>query len=176
MQFLAQLEDLPLSVWVRESGSVWAYPSVLFLHTLGLSMIVGFHTAINLRVLGVWPSVRLAPLQRLYPIMWGGFWVNAVTGMILLMADATTKLATTTFYVKMAFIAVALVVLVRQRRQLFGAHVAYFEPTTASSERPEGALASLPDGARALAAVSLLCWVGAITAGRLMAYLSPVAD
>ena len=41
MDWLVWLESLPLSVWVRESGSLWSYPTVLFLHTVGLAFAVG---------------------------------------------------------------------------------------------------------------------------------------
>ena len=41
MDFLAWIESAALSTWIRESGSLWSYPTVLFLHTLGLGLVVG---------------------------------------------------------------------------------------------------------------------------------------
>ena len=35
MEFLAKLENLEFSHWVLESGSFWAYPMFLFMHSLG---------------------------------------------------------------------------------------------------------------------------------------------
>ena len=36
MEFLNWLETLSYSTWVRESPSLWAFPALLFVHTLGM--------------------------------------------------------------------------------------------------------------------------------------------
>ena len=41
MEFLNSIEQSSLSIWIRESGSIWSFPTILLLHTLGMS-IVGF--------------------------------------------------------------------------------------------------------------------------------------
>jgi len=161
MEFLQWLEQTSLSVWVRESPSVWAYPSVLLFHTIGMTLCVGVAAGINVRILGVAPDLRLAPLARFFPILWTGFWINAATGVVLLMQDATTKLTNPAFFVKMVFIALAIVNLRMIRARIFG------DPRI-----DEGPLAR---SAKVLAAVSLLLWLGAITAGRLLAYIGPVS-
>jgi alkylation response protein AidB-like acyl-CoA dehydrogenase len=56
------LESTALSTWVRESGSLWAYPMVLTAHTVGMSLLVGANAVIDLRLLGVAPRVPLGPL------------------------------------------------------------------------------------------------------------------
>src|SRR5437660_11997043 len=104
MDFLAMLEQLPFSQWVLGSGSVWAYPTILTAHTLGMMILAGVTGVISLRLLGIAPTTPIKPLERLYPVMWFGFGLNAITGTILLIADATTKLTNPDFYVKMAFI------------------------------------------------------------------------
>jgi hypothetical protein len=159
--FLTGLEQLGLSVWVRESGSIWAYPTVLFLHTMGMGMVVGLSAMIDLAILGFWPRKPIRPFERLYPMMWTGFGINAVTGTILLLADASYKLTNPDFYVKMVFIFVGIWVLSRMRSKIFA------DPTL--DQGP------LPGGAKNLAWLSLVCWFGAITAGRLLAYVGPVA-
>ena len=55
MAFFVWLRDSGFSMWIRESGSIWSYPTVLFLHTLGLAIVVGFNSALDLRILGVAP-------------------------------------------------------------------------------------------------------------------------
>src|SRR4051812_8452545 len=92
MEFLKALEEIPFSIWVRESGSIWAFPTFLFLHTLGMSIVAGGSAAIALVLLGVWPKAPVKPLGRLFPLIWWGFALNATTGTVLLIADATTKL------------------------------------------------------------------------------------
>lgn len=161
MDFLTWLESLKFSIWVRESGSIWAFPTILFLHTLGMGIVAGLSTAIDLRLLGISPKTPVKPLERLYPMIWIGFWINAVTGTILLVADATTKLTNWDFYVKMIFIFIGVWVLYVMRGRVFG--------------DPELDKAPVSSGAKNLAWASLVCWFGAIVAGRLLAYLGPVS-
>jgi uncharacterized membrane protein len=160
MDFLLWLEQSGFSTWVREGGSTWGYPFILFMHTLGLGTLAGVSGAVNLRVLGFAPNIPLAPLKRLFPLMWLAFAVTAVSGTALLVADATTKLASPVFYVKMVFVALAVVNLQLIKRQVF---------TDRAGDMP------LAPNGRLLAVTSLLLWMAATTSGRLMAYLGPVS-
>ena len=163
MQFLASVENTRFSIWVRESSSLWAYPTILFMHTVGLGFLVGLNAAIDLRILGVARRMPLAPMEKFFRIMWAAFWVNAISGTMLLVADATTKLTNIVFYIKLGFIALAVVNMVLIRRRIF------HDPALDVDTRP------LNRFARTLAATSLFFWGGAITAGRLMAYFGPVS-
>jgi hypothetical protein len=160
VEFLAQLEQTGFSTWVRESRSLFSYPGILLLHTFGMAIVVGLAAGIDLRILGFAPALPLAPMRNFLPLMWLAFGVNAVTGTILLIADATTKLTNPDFFIKMGFIFLAVLLQLRIDAQVFSNRV---------PERP------LPAGARLLAAASLFCWLGAITAGRLLAYVGPVS-
>jgi hypothetical protein len=161
MDFLRWVEELRVSTWIREGADIKGYATILFLHTIGMATVVGCILAMNLRLLGVMPQAPVKPLERLYPLMWWGFVLNALTGTLLLMADATTKLTNYDFYVKMALIAIGLIVQQRMRKTVFH-----------SPQLDQGVL---PSNAKALAWASMICWLGAITAGRLLAYLGPVA-
>jgi len=161
MPFLQWLEALPLSVWIREGNSIWGYPTILFLHTVGLGFLVGLSVAMDMRLLGVASRLPLIPFAKFYPLMWIGFWVNATSGVLLLAADATTKAINTTFWVKMGFTLVAVLLLFYLRRRFFNDPLLDSKP--------------IPGKGKAIAALSLICWTGAIIAGRLMAYLGPVA-
>src|SRR5438874_875164 len=108
MEFLRSIEQSGFSTWIRESPSVWAYPTVLFLHTLGLGFLVGSSMVIDLRVLGFSRELPLEPMKKFFPIMYAGFWVNALSGLVLLMIDATSMLTNTLFYIKIGFIALAV--------------------------------------------------------------------
>ena len=156
MNFLDWLEQLGVSTWVREAPTVWAYPTVLWLHVMGMGVVAGTSAVISLRLLGVSPKTAVPPLERLYPLMWCGFWVNAVTGTGLLLANAATRLLDYTFYIKMIFIFSGVLVLQLTRKKVF------------RNLGPDG---SLPAVARTLAWASLICWLGAVTAGRLLAYI-----
>jgi hypothetical protein len=155
MEMLAGLETTPLSTWLRESPSLWAYPLILTLHTVGLAVLVGPSWALDLRLLGFATAIPLRALERAFPIMWVGFWINGISGLLLFAADATTKGATLLFVTKLGLIAIAVVNIVAIR------HVVYRpnrEPSTSAT-------------ARGLAIVSILLWIAAIGAGRWMAYV-----
>ena len=157
MSFLTAIEQSGFCTWVRESGSMWAYPLILFLHTVGLGFVVGTCMVIDLRLLGYAPRIPLKPIERFFPLLWAGFWISAISGTILLAADATTKVISTIFYVKMAFIALGVSLISKLR----------------TSVLRDG---SVPvSNGKLVAAISLACWAGAITAGRLQAYLGPVS-
>ena len=158
--FLIRLEQSGFSIWVRESTSLFAFPGVLLLHTIGMGVVVGINAGIDLRILGIAPALPLAPMERFLPVLWAGFWVNAATGFVLVITDATTKLTNPDFYVKMAFIALAIINLRLLRNRVFRDPLIDKEP--------------LSTQARILATTSLIFWLGAITAGRLMAYVGPV--
>jgi hypothetical protein len=128
---------------------------------MGLSVVVGLNAGIDFRILGVASEVPMSPMTRLFPIMWVGFVVNALSGTALLAADATTKLANPVFYVKLIFIALALVNLQLLRSKVFADPLVDKRPMTTN--------------AKILAITSLLFWIGATTAGRLMAYIGPVS-
>jgi hypothetical protein len=161
MDFLTSIEQTGFSIWVRESGSIWAYPTILVLHTIGMSLVAGCSGMIDLRLMGMWSSMPIKPLERLYPLMWWGFILNAITGTMLLIGDAATKLRNPDFYIKMVFILVGIVVLKKMKTTVFG-----------NTKIDSG---DVPGDAKNLAWISLACWLAAITAGRLLAYVGPVA-
>jgi len=190
MEFLSWLENTEFCTWLRGSGSIWAYPLVLTLHTTGMGILVGFNWALDLRLLGVARQIPVLAMEKFFKVMWIGFWVNLVTGILLLAADATTKMTSWVFGVKMFFIVLAMIVLVKMHKTVFvnpanlqqraASHVpvvqasgagsqtvAVLEPSVAAEEQ------LVPANARLLAILSLVFWTFSITAGRLMAYLGP---
>jgi len=137
---------------------MFAFPGILTLHAIGMGFAVGISAALDLRILGVAAKVPLAEMRRFLPILWAGFWLNAASGILLLIGYPTKALTNPVFYLKLTLIAVAMVLLVRISRSTFttGTH------TTPGNE--------LSPRLRKLAIASLVCWAGAITAGRLLAY------
>ena len=156
METLAALEASGFSIWLKESASIWAYPTVLTLHTVGLALLVGANWALDLRLLGFADGIPLAMLAKSFRVMWLGFWVNAVSGAMLFAADATTKGATTLFVSKLGLVMLGVVLIILTKRIVYGR--AATAPSTGRA-------------AKALAAASLIVWVVAIAAGRLMAYV-----
>jgi energy-converting hydrogenase Eha subunit C len=153
--FLLWLESTPLSVWMREEPSIWAFPFILSLHTIGLGFVAGINAVIALRILGVGGSIPIVELRRFLPVMWASFWLNAISGVLLLIGYPTKALTNPVFYLKLLLIA-AGVVLAR----FISTRV--FVPDTGG----EAAATRM----RPMAWAALVCWAGAIVAGRLLAY------
>lgn len=151
--FLMMLEGLSLSQWVL--GSIWGYPILLTFHSLGLGLLVGLLLVIDLRILGFAQPLPLSALRRLMPWVWVGFTFNALSGIVLFMADATKDYHSNSFRWKIFSIVVGLIIAVYLNRKVL----------------PEDTRET-PVLARVLAVASLVSWTGAIIAGRLIAYLS----
>jgi hypothetical protein len=82
-----------------------------------------------------------------------------VSGVLLLIGYPTKALTNPVFYLKLLLIGVAMVLLVRIGRIAFADSAQDLGPDNISSRT-----------LRRLAIASLVCWTGAITAGRLLAY------
>jgi hypothetical protein len=154
--FLQTIEETGFSTWLRESESPFAFYFILLFHTFGLALLVGANVVLDLRLLGVARAVPLAPLKGLFRIMWMGFAMNAVTGVFLVIAYPTKSLTNLDFYIKLAVIGLAVWVMQRLKTQVFA------DPSLSEADM-------MARGAT-LAKWSLFLWVGAITAGRLLAY------
>lgn len=154
--FFTWLEAWPLGIWMREEPSLWAFPFVLILHTVGLAFMVGANVAIDLRALGGVAGVPLISMHRYYRAMWAGFWVNAFSGVLLLIAYPTKALTNPVFYLKLALIAVGIVLASAIRRHMMRGEA--------------GAGVPVSPRLRTFAAASLIVWALSITAGRLLAY------
>jgi uncharacterized membrane protein YcfT len=144
-------------MWIVGAPTILAYPTILVLHTVGLAMVVGTNAVLDLRLLGVGEAVPIAELKNIFRPMWAGFAINAASGLALFVAAAVDMATKPVFYIKLGLILLGLVIAVRIRRLVFG--------HTGPADAPIGRQVKV------LAAASLTCWAGAITAGRLMAYI-----
>ena len=150
------VEATPLSTWIRESTSVWAFPAILSLHTIGMGFAAGMNAAIDLRILGFAPSVPLLEMKKFLPVMWIGVWLSAVSGVLLLIAYPTKAFTNPVFYIKLSFLVLALLGIGSMSRSVFGDADIDLKPASRRN--------------KTLAIASLVCWTGVITAGRLLAY------
>jgi hypothetical protein len=156
---LVALEHSPLGVMMRQS--VLLYPLVEIVHILGFALLVGSIVGFDLRVLGLARSVPLAPMARLaVPLAALGLGVSVPAGLLLLSTEPTHIAVNPAFQAKLALIAPGLANVA-----LF--HLGPWRRLAAWGEAGGRA----PASARIGAAVSLFAWAGAITAGRLIAYL-----
>jgi hypothetical protein len=153
--FLA-IEDSAFSVWIRESFSVFAFPMILTVHTLCMGLLAGTNAAIDARILGLARSVPLSAMEKFFPVMWVSFWVNAVTGVVLVIAYPTKALTNPVFGIKLGLIAAAVAQIPAIRRYV------------TSGAGDDGGTS--PSSIRIVAIISLVSWAGALITGRLLAY------
>jgi hypothetical protein len=156
MAFFERLQNSAFTEWFLGSPSIWAYPTVLTLHTVGMAILVGASFVVNLRVLQVAGLIPLHRLQPLYRFIWIGFTINLASGLVLFVSEAADRVLDPVFYIKLTSIAVALTLGAVVKRLAIDPMEA---PLVASAR------------VRSLAAASLGMWTVAIVAGRLMAYL-----
>lgn len=142
---LDYLSQTALILWVAESD--WGYPIVLTLHSIGMALVVGILFMFDLRILGLGKRIPLVAFDTFFPIAWVGFAINLVSGTMLFLANPSIFLSNTAFITKIALLCGAgAVAFVLGRRDL------------------ENVVS------RTLAASSLVLLLGAITAGRIIAY------
>jgi hypothetical protein len=154
-QFFYAIEHSWLSQWVTGYAFQW----ILTVHTLGMGFVAGTSAAVALRLLGVAKGVPVAAMERFYPVIWIAFAANLASG-VLLFAGYPYKAATNpVFYVKLALIVLGVTVMMKIRSEVL---------RRAPADLPRGT--PLAQRAKRLAAVSLMCWAGAIVAGRFLAY------
>lgn len=151
------LENSAVALWV--GGSLWGYPLLLALHAVGLAVVVGIFSMRDLRLLGLFPGVPVTTFLPLSKLGWLGFIVNAVSGLLLFTSQAVIFVNNTAFLLKIGFIVAGMVIAgiiqSRLRSELANGSTAYTVSTST----------------RAIAAISLSLWAGAIVAGRLIAYI-----
>jgi hypothetical protein len=157
--FMAWLQGSALGHAMRESG-VWTYGVVNLVHILGVSSLFGAVLVLDLRLLGVWRSVALSAISRpTVPIATAGFFVAALSGGCLLATKATEYVGNPFVYIKFPAIAVGLL------------NVFALSLTPAWKEHGLRDLSAREQSRlRAFGGLSLLCWLTAITAGRMIGY------
>jgi hypothetical protein len=160
MSLLTFLNWLGNSAWaVSLKQSALLFPLVEGSHILSLSLSVGMIMVMDFRLLRL--SFRNQPAALIYeqllPWVIAGFGIAFFTGALLFSTDPLHAYGNRFFRVKML-----LLVLAGINALVF--HFHYYP------KMPQWDLSTTPAGARIVAALSLLFWLGVIVCGRTMAY------
>jgi hypothetical protein len=120
---------------------------------LGIALLVGAITVLDLRLIGLWRSVPVAMLARpAVAVATAGLALALATGPLLLIVQATEYVANPLLYVKFGAILFGLINVALLRRA-----GDWTDDRLAGRRRWAGLL-------------SLLAWLTALTAGRMIAY------
>lgn len=153
----ATLETTELATWV--AVSLWGYPIMLSLHVVGLAVVVGIFSMRDLCLLGLFPGIRPSAFLGLGKLGWVGFIVNAASGVALFASQATIFVESIPFLVKIACIIAGMV--------LAGVIQSRLRVELSRND----SVAAISKSTKIIAVVSLMLWLAAIIAGRLIAYI-----
>ena len=160
LEFLSWLEASALAEFLRGLG-IWTYGLLNLAHILGIGSLFGAVLVLDLRMIGVWPSIPATSLIRpTVPVAAIGFLLAASSGLMMLTFNATEYLGNPFFYTKFPVIVAALI------------NIAIIQRLGAWQRAAAGQ--SLESGDRRTLAVfgsvSLLLWAAVITCGRMIGY------
>lgn len=152
----SSLENTSVALWVGQS--LWAYPGLLSIHIIGLSIVVGVFSMRDLRLLGLFRSIDASAFRSISTLGAFGFVINAVSGFLLFSSQASYFIESSPFLIKISCIVIGMCLAVILQLRLK-------KSVTLGPSSLEG------KNTKILAALSLTTWVCAIAAGRLIAYL-----
>ena len=129
-------------------------------HVLALGIFLGTVLLVDLRLIrrGVIGAPVSDLVERLLPWTRGAFALMAVSGVLLFCTEAAKCYESAAFRIKIALIILA------------GANIWIFHRKTYRDSAVWDESASLPVRARVAGILSLLLWMGALTAGRAVGY------
>ena len=153
---IAALGESGLAATLR--GSFWLYPLINAGHIIGLAMLFGGILPLDLRLIGCWRSVPIAPLMRvLMPVAIVGLGIALITGPLLFVVQPVDYAANPYFLIKLLLIGCAV--------------------TNALLLRLAPAWRALSAGAqpagprlRVAGVLSVVLWLGALICGRMIGY------
>jgi hypothetical protein len=149
---------MPWAAGIKESS--WKFPLIESIHSLGISAMIWPAAILDLRLLGF--VMKRRPVSQVagqfLPWVWAGFSVMVLTGIVIFCSEAVKCYNSPFFRVKLILIAMA------------GMNALVFHKTIYSNVEAWDKAISTPFRARLAGAVSLLCWIGVIAMGRVVAY------
>jgi hypothetical protein len=153
------LEQTSLGTGIRDSS--WLFPIIETVHILGIALLVGSTSILDLRLMGL--TYREQPVSkmawRFLPWAWIGFVIQVVTGLLLFASEATKMIGNPGFQIKMLLIVVAGI------NALVFHLIAYQSVGKWENDRVA------PLSARAAGLISILLWFGIVGFGRWIAYV-----
>lgn len=156
-----------IEAWAKSVGifqlmnSQWGWPIAEIFHFFGLCLLIATVGMFDLRMMGVARGASMKALHRLVPFGIAGYAMCVVTGFMFVVSAPSQYLYNPAIQTKLSLMAIA------------GVNVAVFYLTTSRAVSSLGEYDLPPIRARVIGFVSLACWLGVITAGRLVTFFRP---
>ena len=167
MTIAETIQDIGFLTDLRESALV--YPIIMATHLACIAVFGGMILMTDLRLLGVSMTGRSVTDVVSQFRVWKrvGFCIMVAMGLLLGASEAVKYSNNPFFWAKMVSLA------------LVGVHAAIFRPLVYNNTAAIDKAPSLPGTAKAAGALSLILWIGVVTAGRMIGYYEgpvPLAD
>jgi Ca2+/H+ antiporter len=140
--------------------SLYALPVINVLHVIGVALVFGTISIVDLRLLGVPSNARSLKIvsHDLLRWTWAGFGLALFTGSLMAAANATTFYANNEFRLKLVALAFA------------GVNMMIFELLTARNAHVWDKDVPVPVAGKLAGALSLVFWISVIFLGRWIGY------
>jgi hypothetical protein len=156
--FLSWLAASGLATKIRDS--LFLFPLIESTHVFGLALVFGTISIIDLRLLGIASGQR--SFQRMASDIlkwtWAAFALTALTGALMFITNAPVYYHNFYFRAKMLLLVLA------------GINMFAFELTAGRTIPAWDKAPSAPRAGKAVAALSLVTWIGIIFMGRLIGF------
>lgn len=156
-----------IEAWAKSVGifqlmnTTWAWPAAEIIHFFGLCLLIATVGMFDLRMMGIARGVSMRALHRLVPFGIAGYGMCAITGFLFVVTAPGQYLYNPAIQTKLALMVLA------------GVNMAVFYLTTSRAVASLGPEDAAPMRARLIGFVSLACWLGVITAGRVVTFFRP---
>jgi len=140
--------------------SLWGYPIALTVHSIGMGLLVGVLTVVDLRILGLFRNrMPFRVIKPIISVAMFGFVINLISGCLLFVSDSVNYVHNAPFLIKIGGVVAGMIVL-------------WLMVRTPEFKQIQTVQATAVGGVnlKTLAYASLVIWVTAITAGRLIGY------
>ena len=151
------LESSIIHGWINSHN--WLVLILEIIHFFGLSLLLGALLIIDLRILGRFKFIPISSVHSLLPIVFIGFGINLLSGMLFVYYEPGRYLINIGFQIKMV-----LVVLAGLNALLY-----FWKLQPLLENWSEDAVT--PFFAKIVGASSLLLWYGVLACGRFIPYV-----
>ena len=152
------LAATPLSHIIQTTS--WFIPTIQIIHILGVAVLFSSAVLVDLRIWRLLErDIPLAQVSRRFlPPIWPVLLILLITGSLLIVGEPRRSLLNSTFYLKMALLAVAIMLTAGLQRSISSS------PNSWDKDRGRRL------AARFAATASIALWCGILFAGRWIAY------
>lgn len=137
----------------------WIWPVAETVHFIGLALVVGIIGLLDLRLMGLFPTIPIPALRELVPFAIAGFLLNLGSGVIFLVGHPEQYAHNLSWWLKVLSLVIA------------GGNALVFELACAKEILALAPGARTPVTAKCVGAISLAAWTSVLFWGRMLPFI-----